>query len=63
MNTNDMDRYFRQTGQRWSSDNRPVEHIKNPLRHPPLKLRWRSVLWLFVVYLISLIFFLVSRTH
>lgn len=64
MNENVMDRYFWKTGERWSSDNRPVDHIRNPLRYGPFrKLRWRSVFWLMVAYLISMALLALSRLY
>ena len=39
MNTNDMDRYYWKTGQRWSSDNRSIRELEGPR----LKLTARSI--------------------
>lgn len=40
MNTNDMDRYYWKTGQRWSSDNRSIREIEGPR----LKLTSRAII-------------------
>jgi hypothetical protein len=52
MNQNDMDRYFWRTGQRWSSDNRPT---------PPLRIPKRTVLLVFVAFLVTVAMLFLSR--
>ena len=50
MNQNDMDRYYWQTGQRWSGDPRAAEDL---LRHKFCRLRGRTIGLLLVAFIVT----------
>jgi hypothetical protein len=53
MNTNDMDRYYWRTGQRWSSDCRSLREVRGEFRLPS-RIVW-CLLFAFIVTIAMLI--------